>query len=300
MGKGNAEAMTELHTLTHGDRDRSYLLHVPPSPPPARWPVVLVLHGSGTHAAAMRDFCGLDELADRAGFVTVYPNGTGRVDHARSWNAGDCCGHAYHHKVDDVGFCEAVLAEVEQRLPIDTTRIYATGMSNGGMMAYRLAAESNRIAAVASICGPLGFDAIPPRRGIPVIHFHGTEDLFTPYNGGTGPRSISQGRFRSVAQTIAAWVQANDCDPTPERSLVADGQSDGLPITRDHYCHGRDESEVILYTIKHGGHTWPGRPRTLEFLGSATQAISANDLLWEFFGRHPQPHRKKIGVGRTD
>lgn len=279
--------MSEFHTLRHGGRDRSYLLHVPAAAPPPRvWPVVLVLHGSGTHAAAMREFCGLDKVADQAGFITVYPNGTGRVEHARTWNAGDCCGHAHRYQSDDVGFLEAVLFDLEQRLPIDTNRIYATGMSNGGMMAYRLAAESDRIAAVASICGPLGFDAVSPQHGIAVLHFHGTADLFTPYKGGTGPRSISQGRFRSVQQTIAAWVAANACDPHPERTLVADGHADSMPITCDHYRNGRNSSEVVLYTIEQGGHTWPGRPPTLEFLGPATQAISANTLLWEFFERH--------------
>jgi len=278
--------MTELHTLTHGGRERSYLLHVPEFQPTERWPLILVLHGSGTHAAAMRDFCGLDELADRAGFVAVYPNGTGRVDHARSWNAGDCCGHAYHYKSDDVGFLEAILHEVEQRFAIDPARIYATGMSNGGMMSYRFAAESDRLTAVASICGPLGFDTLESKRGIPVLHFHGTADLFTPFEGGTGPRSISQGRFRSVAKTITTWVEANGCNSTPDHTLMHEGTSDGMPITRDHYTQGRDGSEVILYTIESGGHTWPGRPPTLEFLGPATLAISANEILWEFFQRH--------------
>jgi polyhydroxybutyrate depolymerase len=270
------------------DRPRRAIVHVPPDAS-GRLSVVLALHGSGTNARGMREFCGLDITADKSGFVVVFPEGTGRVEHARTWNAGDCCGHAKHQKSDDVGFLRALLDRLEHDGTIDARRIHATGMSNGGMMAYRLAAEAaDVVASVCSVCGPLAIEPLAPSRPVSILHFHGTKDLFTPFHGGKGPRSISVGHsFRSVEQTIQAWVAANSCAEEPGRTLVSDGHDDGLPVVRRTYSHGRDGSEVVLYVIENGGHTWPGRVPTLEFLGSSTLQVSANDLMWEFFQKHP-------------
>jgi polyhydroxybutyrate depolymerase len=237
----------------------------------------------------MREFCGLDAKADQAGFVAVFPDGTGRVDHARTWNAGDCCGHARHHRVDDVGFIRKLLDRLEEELPVDRARIHATGMSNGGMMAYRLAAEAaDRIASVSSVCGPLALESISPSRPISVLHFHGTSDLFTPYHGGKGTRSVSQGHsFRSVERTISLWVKANGCEPRFEANQISDGLEDRLPVIRHTYRGCENGAEVMLCIIENGGHTWPGRTPPLEILGSSTLKVSANDMMWKFFRRHP-------------
>ena len=270
------------------DRPRRALVHVPPEAN-APLPVVLAMHGSGTNARGMREFCGLDAKSDRSGFVAVFPEGTGRVEHARTWNAGDCCGHAKKQRADDVGFLRTLLDRLEADGTIDPRRIHATGMSNGGMMAYRLAAEAaDVVASVCSVCGPLAIEPLKPARPVSVLHFHGTKDLFTPFHGGKGPRSISVGHsFRSVEQTVQAWVAANGCADEAEQTLLADGRDDGLPVIRHTYPGGRDGSEVVLYVIENGGHTWPGRVPALEFLGSSTQKVSTNDLMWEFFQRHP-------------
>lgn len=282
-----AHAFGSLQFINVGGRERSYLLHLPPQAESGNLlPLVLVFHGSGTHAGSMAEFCGLHEKAADAGFVVVYPNGTGRVDHARTWNAGHCCGHAFHQQVNDVEFISTLLDELLRTLPLDPARVYAAGMSNGGMMAYRLAADlSARFAAVASITGPMGSATCSPAQPVPVLHFHGTNDQFAPFSGGVGPRSIGRVAFYSVEHTIAQWVQANGCPETPEIEQIPDVAGDGFPITRRRYGPGTDNAEVVLYVIEGGGHTWPGRTPPLEFLGPVTHSIQANDLLWDFFCR---------------
>jgi len=279
--------MLEKRTLEHDGRQRTYLLHVPKlAQPPARWPLVLAFHGSGVDAASMASFCGLDEKADQAGFVVVFPNGTGRREDALTWNAGLCCGYAANKQVDDVGFVRAMLDEVARALPIDETRVYSTGMSAGGMMTYRLAIEMpDRLAAIAAVAGPFVAKQLPSHP-MPVLHFHGTADEYAPYAGGYGPRSVSNIDFPSVDATIGVWVKVNECPTIPVVSGEPDHVGDGTNITRKVFGPGKHGTEVVLYAIDGAGHTWPGRQPRLPVLGKSTGNLSANDVLWEFFQRH--------------
>src|SRR5258708_12165443 len=145
--------------LAFGGRDRSYIAHVPPAAGSRRLlPLLFVFHGGGSNAAGQQRFSRLDGLADRAGFVVVYPNGTGRFERFLTWNAGTCCGSAVIERVDDVGFSLAVLDDVARRVPVDRERVYATGMSNGAMMAPRLpAAASERTAATPPAAAVIAF-----------------------------------------------------------------------------------------------------------------------------------------------
>ena len=131
-------------------------------------------------------FSGLNQKADQEGFLAVYPNGTGRFS-SLTWNGGNCCGSAMQQRVDDVAFIDAVLDDLANVVNVDTKRVYATGISNGAIMAYRLASElSERIAAIAPVAGPMGTATCSPRRAVSVLHFHGTDDQFAPFNGGRG------------------------------------------------------------------------------------------------------------------
>jgi polyhydroxybutyrate depolymerase len=159
-------------------------------------------------------------------------------------------------------------------------------MSNGAMMAYRLAAElSERIAAVAPVSGTVATEIGQPKRPVSVLHFHGTRDEFIPFTGGRGAKSIFGTNYRSTEDSIRAWVKANGCDETPTIDVLAEG-GDGLKVTRRTYGSGRDASEVSLVVIEGGGHTWPGMKSTAAVLGRSTLNVSANDLLWEFFQKH--------------
>ena len=276
-------------TLTVDERERSYLVHVPKSYDDTKpMPVVLAFHGGGSNAEQMVRFCGLNGKADEAGFIAVYPNGTGRLLRMLTWNAGNCCGYAMRNKVDDVAFVRALLDDLAKVATIDDKRVYATGMSNGAMISYRLASElSDRIAAIAPVAGPMGTETCNPKRSVSVMHFHGADDEFAAFNGGPGPKSFSRTNFYSVEHSIQAWVKGNGCAAEPKITKEPDKADDGMTVTRKTYGPGRDGSKVVLLVIEGGGHTWPGRETPIERLGRATKDISANDLMWEFFEKHP-------------
>ena len=281
---------THTLTLAVGGLQRSAIVHIPPRyDRTIPMPVVLAFHGGLANADNMVRFSGLSEKADEAGFVAVYPNGTGRLQRMLTFNGGNCCGQAMTNGVDDVEFTRSLLDELAAAVTIDPKRVFATGMSNGGIMAYRLAAElSDRIAAIAPVGGPMGTKECSPKRPVSVIHFHGTDDDFAPFNGGRG-KGLSGTDFFSVPHSIAAWVEADGCDPTPVTTALPDTSADGTTAVRKTYGPGRDGVEVVLIMIEGGGHTWPGRDSRLAALGKSTRDISANDLMWEFFQRHPLP-----------
>lgn len=274
--------------LTVGDLKRNYLIHIPPkydSKTPT--PVILVFHGGGSNAEVMVQFCGLNEKSDEAGFIVVYPSGIGRLEKVLTFNGGNCCGYAMNNKVDDVGFTRMLLDDLAESANIDPKRVFATGMSNGGIMSYLLASElSDRIAAIAPVGGPMGTDTCKPIRPVSVIHFHGSRDENAPFKGGKG-KGLSGTEFYSVDHSIQAWVKANGCDKEPVVTTIPDTAKDGTTITRKTYGSGKDGSEVVLVVIENGGHTWPGQEPRLRFLGKSTKNVSANDLMWEFFQKHP-------------
>jgi polyhydroxybutyrate depolymerase len=275
--------------LEFDQRTRTYLVHVPPKYDGKKpTPVVLVFHGGLSNAEQMVQFCGLNDTADKYGFIVVYPNGTGRLRNALTWNGGNCCGYAQQQQVDDVGFTGALLDDLAKVVTVDAKRVYATGMSNGAIMAYRLASElSDRIAAIAPVAGPMGTESCHPKRPVSVIHFHGTADQFAPFKGGKGERSLSQTDFYSVEHSIRAWVKADGCKDQPATVKLPDKAKDGTTATIKTYSGGKDGSEVALVAIEGMGHTWPGRQPALKVLGRATRNVSANEMLWDFFERHP-------------
>jgi polyhydroxybutyrate depolymerase len=275
-------------TLEVDRRSRTYLIHVPASYDGSKpYPVVLVFHGGASNAEQMVRFCGLNDKADQAGFLVVYPEGTGQRDRLLTWNGGNCCGYAMLNRVDDVGFVRALLDDLGKVARVDPKRIFATGMSNGAIMAYRLASElSDRIAAIAPVSGPMGTETCTPRRPVSVIHFHGTQDEFAPLEGGRGKKSLSGTNFYSGEHSIRQWVKADGCPEQPTTVRRADRARDGTTIVRKIYGPGKDGAEVVLIVIEGGGHTWPGREPPLKILGKSTRNLSANDAIWEFFERH--------------
>jgi len=280
------------HTLSLavGGLQRSAIVHVPPKyDRTAPLPVVLAFHGGLANADSMVRFSGLNDKADQAGFIAVYPHGTGRLQRVLTFNGGNCCGHAMNNRVDDVEFTRRLLDELAAVVTVDPKRVFATGMSNGGIMAYRLAAElSDRIAAIAPVGGPMGTKGCSPKRPVSIIHFHGTADEFAPFNGGRGT-GLSGTMFFSVDHSIAAWVEADGCVAVPVTIRLPDTADDDTTVTRTTYGQGKGGAEVVLIVIEGGGHTWPGREPRLASLGKSTRDISANDLMWGFFQRHPLP-----------
>lgn len=274
------------NTLMHAGIERTYLLHVPASYD-RRHAVALVLsfHGGGGNANNQIQTSGFNTLADEKGFLVAYPNGTGRQeDKLLTWNGGACCGYAVASQVDDVGFVRALVADVQSKYDIDPKRIYATGMSNGAMLSYRLACEaSDLFAAVAPVAGTLNDPGCNPSQPVSIIHFHGTQDTHVPYNGGTGPDSLVDVSFASVKDTIDFWLNADQC----ERELRSESFEE---FQHDTYSDCADGTAVELYTIIGGKHAWPGANTPARPAGDEpTQSISATKVIWDFFTAHPRP-----------
>lgn len=275
-------------TLTVQGLQRTYHLHIPRNYDPLQpAPVVLALHGAGMNGSLMSLFCGLDQTAEREGFVVVYPNGTGNGPFL-SWNAGGLPKKLLEGRPDDVAFINHLLDDLARVVKVDEKRIYACGMSNGAMMCYRLAAElSHRIAAIAPVAGTLAVDECQPRRPVPVIHFHGTKDQIVPFemSPAKAPPFL---KLKSVEESIQTWVQLNGCEEQCQTEVLTKVGAE-MRVTRRVYRGGRDGSEVVLVVIEGGGHTWPGQRPLVGFIGDSTLNISANDLMWEFFQRHQLP-----------
>lgn len=278
----------QIRNLEFNGVNRTYSVHAPPqydSKKPT--PVVLIYHGALTNRDMMSSFTGLNKKADEAGFLAVYPNGNGNGKLMFVWNAAGLRNKALNEKYDDVAFTSRVLDDLETVARVDAKRVYATGLSNGGMMCYRLAAEmSDRIAAIAPVAGTMAIAEAKPHRPVPVLHFHGTDDKLVPYTG-ADERAKLIFPFKSVDETMCIWAKIDGCPETPVAIDLPDRADDGTTVERRTWGPGTDGAEVILYIVAGGGHTWPGRERPIKFLGKSTRDISANDLIWEFFEKHP-------------
>ena len=290
----DAELLSRYRTmqldLPVAARQRQAVVCVPAAPPPpAGWPLVLAFHGGQSHPEMMRRFSGLDVLAAEGRAVVAYPAGTGSRDGLFTWNGGNCCGEARDIGSDDVGFARALVADIVRRMPIDARRVHAAGMSNGAMMAYRVGAEAaDLVASIAPVAGPLALASIAPSRPVPVLHFHGSLDQFTPLEGGIGRRSVTRVSHRPVLEGLYEWVRADGCPAEPRRETVP-CPDPNLAIERLMWGPGDAGSEVVFYRIEGGGHVWPGRTPDSFLLGPAVPSLDANDIIWKFFEKHPLP-----------
>ncbi|MBW2508098.1 MAG: hypothetical protein JRE81_05665 [Deltaproteobacteria bacterium] len=259
--------------LEHDGGSRSYEVYVPPAydgEVPA--PVVLNFHGFTSSGLLQQEGTKMNETAEREGFIVVYPNGLNS-----SWNAGICCGRSAETNVDDVGFTRAVIADLGERGCIDTARIYATGMSNGGFLSHRLACEAaDVIAAAAPVAAVLGIDesACKPSRPIPIMQLNGTADPLVSYEGGglTGSPGAEE--------SINGWAVRNGC--TGEPSVSYDNGAATCETVGD--CDG--DASVTLCSIEGAGHCWPGQPcpeRLGSLVGEPTFDIDANEVMWGLF-----------------
>jgi polyhydroxybutyrate depolymerase len=291
-------------TITHQSLQRSYLLHIPPQSTSGKpLPLVFNFHGAGGNAETQKWYTKMDEAADRDGYIAVYPDGTGGIGgYFLTWNAGICCGPAVALRSDDVGFALAVLDDIARRTPLDRSRVYATGLSNGSMMAYRLAAEaSDRIAAVAGVAGAMTLAEFSPSLPVPVMHLHSVDDQLVLFEGGLGPAfpiSNSRELHASVDNMLNKWLDHNKC---PEKREIArpvlgspGGPDAAHRATQIIWRACRAGTQVVLWKLAGPGHVWPGGRRDFlpELLGTPSAVIDANTEIWRFFRRftrHPRP-----------
>ena len=271
---------SSTRTITVGDVARTYVFYRPASVSGrSAVPLVVMLHGGyGSGPQAEKDY-GWNAEADSHHFVVAYPSG---LNHA--WDVGGgCCGKPGASHVDDVAFITAMVSAISRHLRIDPDRVYATGISNGGMMAYRLACNTSIFAAIgpdsATLLGPC-----PNPAPVSVIHIHGLADTTVPFNGGPGDgRNVIDGP--SVPSVVAAWRKTDRC-PTPATTVS------GPLTTTSATC--RDGRSVELIAIAGAGHQWPGSaPHPLRQLLLGTDppstALDATATIWSFFVAHPKP-----------
>lgn len=262
---------------------------------PKALPVVLNFHGAMSNGKQQETYSGLNRTADRFGFIAVYPNGTGRLGHL-TWNAGLCCGYAMFHHVDDVHFVLALLDDLAVRTSIDRTRVYATGISNGAMMSYRLAAEaSDRLAAIAPVAGTLVLPFFHPTAPIPIMHIHSVDDPFARYHGGYG-RSGRRGRMLGnpdVEGTLARWRSFDGCPADAKEGPTlrgAAGSNDAEnSATKYIWAPCARGTEIVLWKLTGSGHVWPGAVSHPRFLGRPTNLINADDEIWRFMSNFSRP-----------
>jgi polyhydroxybutyrate depolymerase len=271
-------------TIQHDGLTRLYRLYVPANYPASKpAPLLIALHGGGGNMDYQADDAryGLISKADKEGFIVVFPNGYSKLKSGKlaTWNAGKCCGAARDENSDDVGFIRKLIGHVSGQLHIDRQRIFATGMSNGGLMAYRLACEMPEVfKAIAPVAGTDNTFSCNPSRPVSVLHIHAQNDTHVLFTGGSGmdARKSAVTEFVSVPDTIAKWKNINACPSAPRRVLEKVGAYCDL------YAPCRDNTQVRLCVTETGGHSWPGAGKTRH--EPASQAISANDVMWEFFG----------------
>jgi polyhydroxybutyrate depolymerase len=298
---------TYTFSLRSGGMRRSYRLHLPPAAATGQaLRLVLSLHGATQNDWLQEATSGMDGSADQNGYLVAYPNGTkvskvltpdpiaGQEQY--SWDAGVCCGLPVTRHIDDVAFLEQVISDIEARTAVDRSRIYVTGMSAGGMMAYAMAAEdANQIAAIASVAGQVELPRVNPTRPVPTMEFHSVNDPVALWAGGASPES--KDRY-SVMQGIHKWVAADKCSKRPydsSRVVGAPGtESVGESATLVTYTGCAAGVEVALWRLTGSGHVWPGAPFNLgppstwvlQGVGRGTVLVNANQAMWDFFKQY--------------
>jgi polyhydroxybutyrate depolymerase len=272
---------------------RTFRLYVPKSYEPGRpTPLVISLHGGGLWGATQMEVSQWNEVADEQGLLVVYPSGVGGGG-PRHWRAGVGDG-----PLKDVRFIAELIDNLKASYTIDPTRIYADGLSNGGGMAVLLSCTmSDRIAAVGLVAAAhfLPLSACKDERAVPMIAFHGTDDRFARYHGGTA--WVARGYvFPSIPEFTANWARRNRCAASPVESRIA------ADVTRLEYAGCADDADVVLYTIHGGGHTWPGGgPMPEWFAGKVSRDVDATREAWAFFRAHPharEPTGPTAAAGR--
>ena len=257
---------TNAQTITHNNEIREYVSYIPNSyDGTSSIPLLFNFHGFGGSASEYLEYADMRSLAESDTFVLIYPQGS-CLNGSSHWNP---CPSGGDNKstADDVGFVESILNEISSQYNIDPERIYATGYSNGGMMAYGLANyKSDLIAAVGSVSGAMLDCTEPSSHPMPIVHLHGTSDDVIPYNGGSD--------YSSVQNTLDHWINFNNTLTTP---TITTDNTGGLTI--EHYLYNQGDSSVSVEHYKYigGGHVW---------FSETYQGHNASELIWDFVSRY--------------
>ena len=285
-------------SIMHDNLERTFHIHIPSSfDKSVKVPLVIALHGRGGNGESMVLVTrkGFNRLAEKDGFIVAYPDGI-----ELNWNDGridqEANDRAHRENIDDVGFISALIDTLISDYGIDPGRIYVTGISNGAIMSYRLACElSHKITAIAPVDGNIPQPLFPdcmPSNPVSVLAINNINDPLVPFEGGEiygHFHTIKLGKVLSANESIEFWVKRNKCEPTPVVIEEPDRDpKDGTRVMRKEYVNHKNGTEVILYSVDGGGHTWPGGFQYLPawVIGKTSRDIDANEVIWSFFRKH--------------
>ena len=289
-------------SLVHDRVKRTFRYHVPAGYDTSRqWPLLFVLHGGGGTPDAVAKLTGFDRLADSAGFIVAYPAAVNR-----HWNDGRGVLRfkSQRENVDDVGFIARLIDRFAKEARADPGRVYVAGVSNGGMMCHRLGCElSGKVAAIASVAAavPENLEAESKSnircriaegrhdgaKPVSVLMINGTADPLVPWQGGGVGLVAKRGYVLSAPQSVRFWVERDGCVAEPDTSLLPHVDvNDSTRVRKEAYGRGGQGSEVVLYTVEGGGHTWPGGAARPARFGQCCRDMNATEVIWEFFRRH--------------
>jgi len=281
----------ESHTIIHDGLKRTYLVHFPKNmDKKSRRPLIIALHGGLGNGKRMMELTSykFNELSDKENFIVVYPDGIGK-----NWNDGrkNMPGRykAHNRNIDDVGFISTLIDTMVNYYNVDSTRVFVTGMSNGAIMSQRLAIElSDKIAAAAPVCGNIPEDLeSTPKNAVAMMIINGTKDPLVPYDGGYvhfGKKKL--GKVCSTDESIKFWVKHNQVKTDPVTTKIENiNISDSCNIEKTTYFTPCNCKNVVLISVKNGGHTWPGGKQYLgkKLIGNTNRDIDACQVIWDFF-----------------
>ena len=273
-----AQEKTE-HLFVDG-LSREFVVYLPPGiDKTAKPPVIISLHGRLGTAEGQLKFADFRPIADREKLIIVCPQG---ID--RSWNDGR--GTPAHNKnIDDVEFIDSLIKYITRTYNADDTRVYVTGMSNGGFMSSRLAVDlNNYIAAIAVVAASMDKSTMPETGSVmPVMYIQGTKDPLVPFAGGTMKKG-GGGYIYGHEEILKKWAAIDSCNDKPIVTRLPAQVNDGTSVIREEYFNSNG-LRVIGYTIVDGGHTWPGGSQYMPkfIVGSVSKNLNACEAIWEFF-----------------
>jgi polyhydroxybutyrate depolymerase len=265
--------------------NRQYILFNPKNPRSA--PLVIALHGGGGNPLQMEKV-GFNRLAMQNNFVVVYPKG---VD--KHWNDGRK-DFATASTANDVEFISNIIDKLIRDGIANPQKIFVTGISNGGIMTYRIGCElSNKVRAIAAVSANMSVDLkCRPSKSLPILIINGTADKLMPWNGGeVESQGEGRGEVISTKNTVGFWTRINNCREYQDTVRLPDkypGDETNVIIHNWNKC----SQPVVLYEVRGGGHGWPGqnfrfRENGLldKLIGPVTQEIHAEEEIWRFFER---------------
>jgi polyhydroxybutyrate depolymerase len=263
-----------------GGVSRSFLLHLPPTGTRLRpMPLVIAFHGAPMTGAQLSSITHLSDVANTHGFAVLFPNG-----YMQSWAVPGSETPAQKAGIDDVAFVRSLVDSLSPQYGFDSSRVIATGISNGGIFAQVLGCRlADHLAGIVPVAGLMRRNTAAqcaPSRPVSVLEIHGTNDPLAPYQGGKD--------FLSLAQTLAFWVRADKCHGTAATGTLPDTAHDETTVTTSSLTGCMSGSEVTSYIVKGGGHAWPnGTPiGSIDDMGITTRQFDASELIWTFMQRH--------------